>query len=55
MTGTYRWMVAALVPLLLGASLGTATPAAAEGPGSGEVTAVSLAPAAGKTELVVAV
>jgi type IV pilus assembly protein PilQ len=49
-------MVAALVPsLLLGASLGTATPAAAEGPGSGEVTAVSLAPAAGKTELVVAV
>jgi type IV pilus assembly protein PilQ len=56
MTGTYRWMVAALIPsLLLGASLGTATPAAAEGPGSGEVTAVTLAPAAGKTELVVAV
>jgi type IV pilus assembly protein PilQ len=57
-------MVAALVPtLLLGAALGTATPAAAEGPalssaegpGSGEVTAVSLAPAAGKTEIVVAV
>ena len=46
MTGMYRWMVAALAPsLLLGASLGTATLAAAEGPGSGEVTAVSLAPA----------
>jgi len=55
MTGMYRWMlVAAAVPsLLLGASLGTATSAWAEGPGSGEVTAVSLAPAAGKTEIVV--
>ncbi|HKT58583.1 MAG TPA: AMIN domain-containing protein [Gemmatimonadales bacterium] len=57
MTGMYRWMlVAMLVPSpLLGASLGTATPLRAEAPGSGEVTAVSLAPAAGKTELVVAV
>jgi type IV pilus assembly protein PilQ len=51
----YRWiLVAAAVPsLLLGASLSTATSAWAEGPGSGEVTAVSLAPAAGKTEIVV--
>jgi type IV pilus assembly protein PilQ len=49
MTGTYRWM------LVAAAVLGTATPMRAEGPGSGEVTAVSLAPAAGKTELVVAV
>ena len=57
MTGMYRWMlVAAAVPsLLLGASLSTATSAWAEGPGSGEVTAVSLAPAAGKTEIVVTV
>jgi type IV pilus assembly protein PilQ len=57
MTGMYRWMlVAAAVPsLLFGASLSTATIARAEGPGSGEVTAVSLAPAAGKTEIVVAV
>jgi type IV pilus assembly protein PilQ len=57
MTGMYRWMlVAAAVPsLLLGASLSTATIARAEGPGSGEVTAVSLAPAAGKTEIVVTV
>ena len=57
MTGMYRWMlVAAAVPsLLLGASLSTAASAWAEGPGSGEVTAVSLAPAAGKTEIVVAV
>jgi type IV pilus assembly protein PilQ len=45
----YRWM------LVASAVLGTATPMRAEGPGSGEVTAVSLAPAAGKTELVVAV
>ena len=49
MTGTYRWM------LVAAAVLGTATPVRAEGPGSGEVTAVSLAPAAGKTEIVVAV
>src|SRR5690349_3447717 len=49
MTGMYRWM------LVAGAAFGTATPMRAEGPGSGEVTAVSLAPAAGKTEIVVAV
>jgi type IV pilus assembly protein PilQ len=47
MTGMYRWM------LVAAAVLGTATPMRAEGPGSGEVTAVSLAPAAGKTEIVV--
>ena len=46
MTGTYRWM------LVAAAILGTAAPMRAEGPGSGEVTAVSLAPAAGKTEIV---
>src|SRR6476469_6663284 len=49
MTGMYRWM------LVAAAVLGIAAPMRAEGPGSGEVTAVSLAPAAGKTELVVAV
>ena len=49
MTGMYRWM------LVAAAVFGTATPMRAEGPGSGEVTAVSLAPAAGKTEIVVAV
>src|SRR6185312_7234384 len=49
MTGMYRWM------LVAAAVLGTAAPLRAEGPGSGEVTAVSLAPAAGKTEIVVAV
>ena len=49
MTGTYRWMLVAF------AVLGIATPMRAEGPGTGEVTAVSLAPAAGKTEVVVAV
>jgi type IV pilus assembly protein PilQ len=43
----YRWM------LVAAAVLATATPVRAEGPGSGEVTAVSLAPAAGKTEIVV--
>src|SRR5919112_4335381 len=48
MTGMYRWM------LVAAAVLGTATPMwADEGPGSGEVTAVSLAPSAGKTEIVV--
>ncbi len=57
MTGLYRLMlVAAAAPsLLLGASLLTAAPARAEGLDSGEVTTVSLAPAAGKTEIVVAV
>jgi type IV pilus assembly protein PilQ len=49
MTGMYRWM------LVAAAVCGTAAPLRAEGPGSGEVTAVSLAPAAGKTEIVVAV
>jgi type IV pilus assembly protein PilQ len=43
----YRWM------LVAAAVLGTAAPLRAEGPGSGEVTAVSLAPSAGKTEIVV--
>ena len=48
MTGMYRWM------LVAAAVLGTATPMRADdAPGSGEVTAVSLAPAAGKTEIVV--
>jgi type IV pilus assembly protein PilQ len=41
--------------LVAAAVLGTAAPLRAEGPGSGEVTAVSLAPAAGKTEVVIAV
>ncbi len=49
MTGMYRWM------LVAAAVLCTAAPLGAEGPGSGEVTAVSLAPAAGKTEIVVAI
>jgi type IV pilus assembly protein PilQ len=49
MTGLYRLM------LVAAAAIGAATPLRAEGPGSGEVTAVSLAPAAGKTEVVVAI
>jgi type IV pilus assembly protein PilQ len=56
MTGLYRWM------LVAAAAFGTAAPlraegprAAAMGPGGGEVTAVSLAPAGDKTEVVVAV
>src|SRR5690349_2994092 len=49
MTGLYRLMLVAAASLL------TAAPARAEGLDSGEVTAVSLAPAAGKTEIVVAV
>jgi type IV pilus assembly protein PilQ len=49
MIGSYRWM------LVAAAALGAASPVRAEGPGSGEVTAVSLAPAAGKTEVVVTV
>jgi type IV pilus assembly protein PilQ len=55
MTGMYRRMlVAAAVPsLLFLASLSTATSARADEPVSGEVTAVSLAPAAGKTEIVI--
>lgn len=56
MTGLYRKILFATAPsLLFGASLLVATPARAEGPGTGEVTAVSLAPAAGKAELVIAV
>ncbi|HET9039291.1 MAG TPA: AMIN domain-containing protein [Gemmatimonadales bacterium] len=47
MTGMYRWM------LVAAAAFGIATPMRAEGPGSGEVTAVSLAPSAGKTEIVI--
>ena len=49
MTGLYRLM------LVAAATLGAASPARAEGPGSGEVTAVSLTPAAGKAEVVVTV
>ena len=49
MTGLYRLM------LVAAAAIGAATPLRADEPGSGEVTAVSLAPAAGKTEVVVAV
>ncbi len=52
MTGLHRMILSSL---LLGASLIAARPARAEGPGSGEVTAVSLAPAAGKAEMVIAV
>jgi type IV pilus assembly protein PilQ len=59
MTGVHRMIVNATVhpSLLLAAALviGGAAPARAEGPGTGEVTAVSLAPAAGKAELVIAV
>jgi type IV pilus assembly protein PilQ len=66
MTGVYRMIVNAtvhpsLASRLFGAGLlaalviGGAAPARAEGPGTGEVTAVSLAPAAGKAELVIAV
>jgi hypothetical protein len=49
MTGLYRLM------LVAAATLGAASPARAEAPGSGEVTAVSLTPAAGKAEVVVTV
>jgi type IV pilus assembly protein PilQ len=65
MTGLYRKILFAtahslsLPSLLLGAGLLgaalVATPAQAEGPGSGEVTAVSLAPSGGKAEVVIAV
>jgi len=48
MTGLYRWM-------LVAAALGAASPVRAEGLGGGEVTAVSLSPAAGKAEMVIAV
>ncbi len=49
MTGLYRLM------LVAAAAIGAASPLRAEGPGSGEVTAVSLTPAAGKAEVVVTV
>jgi type IV pilus assembly protein PilQ len=56
MTGLYRKILSATaLSLLFGASLAAATPARGEGPGSGEVTAVSLAPSAGKAEVVIAV
>jgi type IV pilus assembly protein PilQ len=60
MTGLYRKILSATAhssSLLLAAVLvtGLATPARGEGPGSGEVTAVSLAPSAGKAEVVIAV
>ena len=49
MTGLYRLMLAAA------AAFGAASPAGAEGPGGAEVTAVSLTPVAGRTEVVIAV
>ena len=49
MTGLYRLI------LVAAAAFGVASPLAAEGPGAGEVTAVSLTPAAGKAEVVVTV
>ena len=60
MTGLYRKILSATAhtpALLLAAALvaGGAAPVRAEGPGTGEVTAVSLAPAAGKAVLVIAV
>jgi type IV pilus assembly protein PilQ len=60
MTGLYRKILFATAhspSLLLAAALVGlgATPARAEGPGTGEVTAVSLAPSAGKAEVVITV
>ena len=56
MTGLYRKILnATAASLLLAASPAVAAPTRAEGPGSGEVTAVSLAPSAGKAEVVIAV
>lgn len=52
MTGLYRKILSATVAALVA---GGAAPVRAEGPGTGEVTAVSLAPSAGKAELVIAV
>jgi type IV pilus assembly protein PilQ len=49
MTGLYRLI------LVAAAAIGAASPLKAEGPGGGEVTAVSLTPAAGKAEVVVTV
>ena len=48
MTGLYRM-------ILIAAALGAATPMRAHEPETGEVTAVSLAPTAGKAEMVIAV
>ncbi len=56
MTGLYRKILNATAhSLLLAAGLTVAAPAWAEGPGTGEVTAVSLAPSAGKAEVMIAV
>jgi type IV pilus assembly protein PilQ len=60
MTGLHRWFLSSLLPsLLLGAGLvaspASASEARADAPGGGEVTAVSLAPAAGKAEVVIAI
>ncbi len=52
MTGLYRMI---LPSLLLGAHLAAASPVRASEPASGEVTAVSLTPAAGKAEVVIGV
>ncbi|HEX6106451.1 MAG TPA: AMIN domain-containing protein [Gemmatimonadales bacterium] len=52
MTGLYRMILPSLV---LAASLAAAGPARAAEPGSGEVTAVSLTPAAGKAEVVIGI
>ena len=49
MTGLYRLIRVAAV------ALGAASPLRADEPGSGEVTAVSLSPAAGKAEVVITV
>ena len=56
MTGLYRKiLIATAHSLIFGASLAVASPNRGEGPGSGEVTAVSLAPSGGKAEVVIAV
>jgi type IV pilus assembly protein PilQ len=56
MTGLYRKiLIATAHSLIFGASLAVASPNRGEGPGSGEVTAVSLAPSAGKAEVVISV
>src|SRR5688500_18528059 len=56
MTGLYRKiLIATAHSLIFGASLAVASPNRSEGPGTGEVTAVSLAPSAGKAEVVISV
>ncbi len=56
MTGLYRKiLIATAHSLLLASESRGGAPDRGEGPGSGEVTAVSLAPAAGKAEVVIAV